>query len=440
MQDAPWRALAHRWFVQYNPLYLVSAALVLVGVFLVSDGLARSEGLTSELWLTAVVELYQALLIGGAALLYRIGQQRPAVMLALLEVVYLCDLTLQTLVASHLGAVGVAASALWLALFVAKLHTLAWALRLRLSLGAALLPSLGAAGLAILPHLLSHRVLGPRSSTLLVVWWLFGLAAWGLWSGRRVSSRDTLDSWGQTVLRRATRAAWIVWLVLPVGHLLWWSSDFDLRPLPLLFAAATLLATRWMRTEAGVWIAVIIALFGVANLEPGALCSAATMAAVVLALRGWRPQVVTVPRAASAMAAHPYRLPGLPPGAAAETESHRPVWDRPEALRLYLGALVLVWLALWSAGWQGGAWPAHRLWLDLPLSVLLLLVAWRRRLYLPFLPLVAVNGHLALERGLVSAPRSSLQWGVVVLASGFAALLVGLFINWRARGRSPGGG
>lgn len=435
MQDAPWRALAHRWFVQYNPLYLVSAALVLVGVFLVSDGLARSEGLTSELWLTAVVELYQALLIGGAALLYRIGQRRPAVMLALLEVVYLCDLTLQTLVASHLGAVGVAASALWLALFVVKLHALAWALRLRLSPGAALLPSLGAAGLAILPHLLSHRVLVPRSATLLVVWWLFGLAAAGLWSERRVSSRDSLDRWGQTVLRRATRAAWIVWLVLPVGHLLWWSSDFDLRPLPLLFAAATLLATRWMKTEAGVWIAVILALVGVAHLEPVALCSAATMAALVLALRGWRPQPVTVSRAASPTAAHPYRLP---PGSAPETESYRPAWHRPEARRLYLGALVLLWLALWSAGWQGGAWPAHRLWLDLPLSALLLLVAWRRRLYLALVPLVMVNGHLALERGLVSAPRSSLQWGVVVLASGFAALLVGLLVNWRARGRSHG--
>ena len=48
------RALAHRWFVQYNPLYLISAALVLVGVFLMSRGLSLTEGLLAELWLTGI--------------------------------------------------------------------------------------------------------------------------------------------------------------------------------------------------------------------------------------------------------------------------------------------------------------------------------------------------------------------------------------------------
>jgi hypothetical protein len=31
-----WRRLMHRWFVEYNPLYLVSAMLVLGGIWLLS--------------------------------------------------------------------------------------------------------------------------------------------------------------------------------------------------------------------------------------------------------------------------------------------------------------------------------------------------------------------------------------------------------------------
>ena len=39
------RRLLHRWLVEYNPLYLLSAALVLAGTFLCSRGLADGEQL-----------------------------------------------------------------------------------------------------------------------------------------------------------------------------------------------------------------------------------------------------------------------------------------------------------------------------------------------------------------------------------------------------------
>jgi len=119
-----WRRLAHRWFVQYNPLYLISAAMMLVGVFLLSDGLARSGSGLADLWIPAITELYQFLLIASAALLYRMGQRRPAVMLALLEVVYICDLTCQTDVVSFWGVTGLLASLTWVALVAVKLHLL----------------------------------------------------------------------------------------------------------------------------------------------------------------------------------------------------------------------------------------------------------------------------------------------------------------------------
>jgi len=40
-----WRQLLHRWLVQYNPLYLLSATLCLAGMILCSRGLAREGSL-----------------------------------------------------------------------------------------------------------------------------------------------------------------------------------------------------------------------------------------------------------------------------------------------------------------------------------------------------------------------------------------------------------
>ena len=42
-----WRQLAHRWFVQYNPLYLVSAACVLLGLHILAAGYTQGSCLRS---------------------------------------------------------------------------------------------------------------------------------------------------------------------------------------------------------------------------------------------------------------------------------------------------------------------------------------------------------------------------------------------------------
>src|SRR5215471_429980 len=109
------RRLLHRWFVEYNPLYIVSAALVLRGVNLLS------HAVNLQLGVPAIVELYAWTLIGGAAFLYRVGLRRPAVMLSLLAVVYQGDLTLHTETCAYLGWTGVIASGVWLASFALKL-------------------------------------------------------------------------------------------------------------------------------------------------------------------------------------------------------------------------------------------------------------------------------------------------------------------------------
>src|SRR5580704_8246864 len=139
------RRLLHRWLIEYNPLYLLSAALVLTGTFLCSRGLARDDRVYGPLGVALIAELYAACLIGGAALLMRIGHRRPAVMLALLTILYQWDLTLHTERTPYFGAWAAAA---WVVVFAAKLYGLAWAMKLRLSRGASAAAILAGIGLA----------------------------------------------------------------------------------------------------------------------------------------------------------------------------------------------------------------------------------------------------------------------------------------------------
>ena len=151
-----WRKLLYRWFVEYNPLYLVSAMLVLGGTILTSRGLATEGSLYGPLGVAGIAEVYALALIGGAALLTRIGQRRPAVMLALLTALYQCDLTLHTETCVQLGLAGTCAAAVWLALFALKLFALGWAMKVRVSLGAFGTAMLGASTLVIGPYVIEH--------------------------------------------------------------------------------------------------------------------------------------------------------------------------------------------------------------------------------------------------------------------------------------------
>ena len=66
-----WRRLLYRWFVQYNPLYLVSAMLVLAGCTLWSRGIVDAVGVgdgvdvLEDLRVAGVYELYGVALLGG---------------------------------------------------------------------------------------------------------------------------------------------------------------------------------------------------------------------------------------------------------------------------------------------------------------------------------------------------------------------------------------
>ncbi len=426
--DGFWPRLFHRWFVRYNPLYLLSAALVLGGLTLVSREAARGHSVLGALGVAAIAELYAFALIGGAAFLVRIGHRRPAVMLALVAVLYQSDLTLHVETCAYLGALGHAAAAAWVALFVAKLYALAAALELRPSRSAMLVPSLGAVGLAALPQL--FRVLEPGERTVLVSLFVFGVGAAALWTRRAVESEVGYDVRGV----RSLRATWCTWAALGLGHVLYWCAENDVS-LAALAPPVALLATRWIRREGATWAVAAGTLLATALLSPALLSPAALMVAAVLALRALRAPARRA-EAGAPTSAPPYRGGAMsPPAPPSELSFAR---ARPAALRrLLLGAAWSVHLALWTAGWSGGPWPEHVLVLDLALVLACAAAAWRLRRALFAPPVLVTAAHLAVAAGWVGAPRTALEWGVAAIGLGFAALATALAASWRWRPSAP---
>jgi len=130
------RQVLLHFFVDFNPLYFISAVCVLYGIFLIDRNIEQLGLPTIEAQqfvLFGVIQLYEILVIAGSAFLaHRARASRPAVMLGLLECVLLFDCTFRIESASVQGAFGHLLLVVWLLLTVAKVWGLARALRLPL--------------------------------------------------------------------------------------------------------------------------------------------------------------------------------------------------------------------------------------------------------------------------------------------------------------------
>ncbi|MGZ3476306.1 MAG: hypothetical protein ACXWUG_20490 [Polyangiales bacterium] len=417
------RRLLHRWFIEYNPLYVLSAVLVLFGLTLISRALAEDASIWGHVVVDSVTELYAAALIGGAALLTRIGLRRPAVFVALIAVLYQGDLALGTETYALFGHVGELASVTWLVVFVAKLHALAWALKLRLSFSAAAVPSLGAIGLVVIPQL-SRRV-GTHALSMAVGLWLFAVLAAALWTSRIVTSRTPLDAWGRTVLRRSMLATWTIWGAFAIAHVLFWQSHFHLHP-ALFVPIVCLLATRWVRGELAVLAIVSVTLLFVGATLPELFPLTALTSACVLSLHALRKPMG--PRAGDVAAASElYRGAPVDP----VEPSVEPIFapSPPAAMARQLAwAGYSTYLCAWSS-WSGG--QQHVAMLDLTALIVVALFVWRLRQRVVLLPLIASYVQWSIQSRLVRAPRSTLEWGVATVGLGFGLLLASLFTSWR---------
>ena len=235
------RGTLHRWFVQYNPLYLASACFVLAGVTLLSEEFAASgHAWVAAFGVSIVAELYALALIGAAALLVRLRKPRPAAMLGLLVVFYQFDpaMTLETSV--YLNRLGIAVAALWCGLFVIKLWLLSLALRLQWSRRALALA--GCSGLALIaPWLLRGW---PWRADIAVMLLLFSLGSLLVWLQPRVTSRLSTDIRGH----RCLAAGWAIGAALVAAHAVYWVG-----PAPLILASAVV-AFRWAKHETTLWL------------------------------------------------------------------------------------------------------------------------------------------------------------------------------------------
>lgn len=194
-----------RWFVQYNPLFTASALLVLAGVFLVSRGVAAGSG--AVLVVDGVLDVYQWLLIGTAALLYRrLLERRPAVILGVIALVFLVDPTFELSTLSSRDDAFVAV-VVFVVSFAAKLQALAWAFRLRLSTTARWLPVLVVAALALLQALRAEVIDGDVALGLAA---LVAFVVAAATSTFRVKSTARLSEEGVVVFARVKRAAVVI--------------------------------------------------------------------------------------------------------------------------------------------------------------------------------------------------------------------------------------
>lgn len=423
-----WKSVLHRWFVQYNPLYLVSATLVLYGVTLLMQTTTGEGGLFGQFSSTVVAELYAWALIGSAAVLTRRGLWRPAVMLALITTLYQCDLTLQTERSVYLGVPGVVASVLWLASFVAKLRALAWAMRIRLSQSAFAVPVLGAMGLAAVPWICAECP--SHVATPVVGLIVFSALAAGLWTRRRTTSLRAHSSWGREVKRRSARAVWLGWAVALLVHVVFLAEHGPAIDLTILWPTALVLGSRGLRSERHLWIWLGATLLLVGAFAPSHFAATAVMVAAVLVLWAHRsPTLVSI----RAQLSDPYRaLPDEPP--------RWPVWvlaSTPAAQveRLLAAAWTSLYLGLWTMSWHGGPWPGHIVWVDALYVTGAGLWMWRTRKLSLLYPLAASMLHLVVAEQLVPAPQSKLQWSLTTIGAGFGLLIVALGVSVRTRFR-----
>lgn len=420
-------AFLHESFVLYNPVYLFSAALVLAGLTLLLVD-AASDDAIGGLGVGAIGELYAFCLIGGAALLARIGQRRVAVMLGLLAALYQCDLTMNAERAVFLDAAGMVGVLVWIALFHLKLRLLARALELTPSRSALWVPSGGAAVLALVPQ--TQYWLSPDSRTQLVAWAVFAIGAAALWTTREVHSAVGYDYRG----RRAILGTWFMWGAGALLHVGYWCLELGLSATRIL-PALLLLGTRWAPNERWVWKTAGATVFMVAWLRPDSLPSVALMAAATFLLHALRSPVRREERSAEPETS-PYRHPGdtePAPGSRLAFE----LAGREPLRRMLLGALVAAHLAAWTHGAATTTtttlWMPHVLWADLALLAACGLALHLTRHWQSATPALALAIHLAFQRTWLRVPDDAAHAGGWAVAIGFALLGTSLWTAWSRR-------
>lgn len=382
--DEPRESLLHRWFVRYNPLYFFSAACVLYGTYLVHESL--EDWTVGTITLAATLQLYELALIGSAALLFRVAnQRRPAIVLALLSVLFFFDPSLRSETLATLHEVGPGLSLVWFGLAITKVQALAWAFRLELRWPVQAFTSVVAAALAAVPHALRDPSIEKELVIMLAAWLTAASIVVAFWLRPHPRLRVVLTPAEVMVLDKCIKAATAFVPCALAYHFCTSAHAHDV-VLTLHYAVPflPLFALVGDSGEIDVWLRSLVVV-AVTQLEPTTTAATCCLLGIGLLVMAWRG-----------------RMPGV-----------------------YVIAVATLYVGIWHIGLKVDPLPPPPVWLVLAGCAAMLTVAWvhRRWTGVAGAIVIATTGTRAHDVTL-----TGVHLGAAILLLGFAALAAG--VGW----------
>ena len=240
----------HRWLVLYNPFYLAATLSLLTGVYLINDHFegGPTDWILANLWVVAILQAYELCLLSIAWWLQQRGLKRPAVLLGLLECLFLVDPTFTFHILAHLEPYDLAVAPLLALAAPVKIFVLLKILDLETNPRLILEGAVPVASICLVPTLLDQGWLSTEVVSYVLV------ALYGLWilswmnhpaPKSRLQSRVELSAWGRFTLRRI---AHFFHFALPAAfglHLYSWFQIHGLE-LEVFHLVVPLLALTWI--------------------------------------------------------------------------------------------------------------------------------------------------------------------------------------------------
>lgn len=228
-----------------------------------------------------------------------------------------------------------------------------------------------------------------------MTWYGVGLAMLVLCFRPAVICTAELKGFSKTVLRRASKSAWMIWCGFYLFHLISWIRLFDV-PITLANVAPAFIVLAFVsKREDLTWVGCMMTVI-CSLADPSLFWINAMLAGSVFLFNGWKHW-------------HP---------------------------RLYLGAIMAMHVALVAFEWQGGPFPEPEPWVHVLTGICLIATGIGFRLFSAAVAAFIWVFIYWKPRG----PEDIIEWGALFIAIAFATLVSGIFLSWKYRFWPANGG